>query len=158
MKNFIDEFNEGLAREHEFYKEKGDDYLLSYPDWFYEFGRLRDERNHLLAGIHYECKPTRLKPHEHYEKMWSKEDFDITDYQYDCARSSVTYGDRRVEASYTSWGIKLIDTAFCKAIQRYGQGDTSFTYKELENMILTQPHLHELIKANLIYCLKQVKQ
>jgi hypothetical protein len=51
-------------------------------------------------------------------------------------------------ACYTVWGIQEIDSAFAALITR-GRGH--YTVEQMEALILANPHLHPVIKTNLLH-------
>lgn len=61
-----------------------------------------------------------------------------------------------VFACYTLWGIQDIDGAFAAMIT---QGRGHYTVEQMEAMVLANPHLHPVIKTNLLHnarnCLRQ---
>lgn len=54
-------------------------------------------------------------------------------------------GDRWFMSAYTQWGIHVMDSMFIKVI-RSGR----YTLDQVEAMVLCNPHLHGVIKTNLI--------
>ena len=64
-----------------------------------------------------------------------------------------------VSGCYTPWGIREIDGAFAAMIT---QGRGHYTVKQMEAMILANPHLHPVIKTNLLHnarnCLRPEKK
>ena len=67
----------------------------------------------------------------------------------DQATENSYYGDRHFFAAYTPVGIKKLDSNYIKAIQE-GKVDSDFLTKQIRK----NPHLHPLIKENLLYNLK----
>ena len=53
-------------------------------------------------------------------------------------------------SSYTPYGIKQIESWFITQIQKLGTNKEKYKAQDLENLILRNPHLHEVIKSNLI--------
>lgn len=60
--------------------------------------------------------------------------------------------DREVFASYTPYGIKMIDSRYIRAIQHMEK--YSMTPERLAHIIKKDPHLHNVIKTNLLYNIK----
>jgi len=80
-------------------------------------------------------KPQKLKPDESAQ-----------DYYVDQAYHNISFGDRTVTSFFTPHGINEIDTWFSKQIY----GESEFTKEELTKMIRRNPHLHNIIKTNLL--------
>jgi hypothetical protein len=91
---------------------------------------------------------TKLKPMKHYIGL----DINMKEIYRDQSAEFFRYAGVSFFNSFLPYGIKKIDSWFCHRIREYGEEDARFDYtkKELEDMILTNPHLHEYIKANLV--------
>jgi hypothetical protein len=87
--------------------------------------------------------------------------------------------DRQMVAAYTPWGIKKLDTRFCNRIRAFGRGEEYVEYawsyghghgkppekevehtfkdtlRSLEKDIKECPHLHDIIKQNLLENLRK---
>ena len=76
---------------------------------------------------------------------------DIENYYWDRAGRIVEIYDRRITSFLTQYGVQIIDTWFPKQIQ----GDSKYSKEELKNMIRRNPHLHNVIKTNLLSNLRR---
>jgi len=91
-----------------------------------------------------------------YVKDTFKEDYptkDIDHYYIDYSSNCIMIGNRKITSSYTWFGIKEIDSWFYRQIE-----SSKFSKKQLEKMIRRNPHLHNVIKTNLLQNLKYEKQ
>ena len=61
--------------------------------------------------------------------------------------------DRRITSFLLPYGIKIIDSWFSKQIQ----SESKYSKEELKNMIRRNPHLHNVIKTDLLSNLKRKK-
>lgn len=93
-------------------------------------------------------KPTKLKKDDYYIQ-WMK-DNDIDRAYLDVSPQATYIYDRCISSVYTPWGIKEMDSWFCKQIRKLSVDECEFEPKKLRKMILCHAHLHELIKWNLI--------
>ena len=60
-----------------------------------------------------------------------------------------------VSSFYTSHGIKIFDTWYCKQIR---DGYKKYSKKQFKNLIINNPHLHNIIKTNLLENLNNLKK
>jgi UPF0288 family protein (methanogenesis marker protein 3) len=85
--------------------------------------------------------------------------FQITDFEKreifrDQAPHSSTFGWRTISAVWTPTGIKHLDSQFAQRIMKFKGNKKAF--KELKYEILSNPHLHQVIKHNLVSNLERV--
>ena len=78
---------------------------------------------------------------------------------YDCAPEFSRVYHVSISASYTVHGIKQFDSWFCRQIQAHrpcgGEGlKPRYTSEEIARMVRRCPHLHPVIKSNLLHNLK----
>jgi hypothetical protein len=81
---------------------------------------------------------------------------DISSIYYDCAAEYTRFFDRNFFSAYTPHGIKEFDGWLGKQIQSHrGWGSPPrYTPEEIAKMIRLLPHLHPVIKSNLLHNLK----
>ena len=72
---------------------------------------------------------------------------DIDEYYYDQAYRVVKIYDRRISSFLLPMGIKKIDSWFARQIQ---MEKSKFSRKQLERLIRRNPHLHNVIKTDLL--------
>lgn len=85
-----------------------------------------------------------------FKEEYPKENEDASDYYIDQSMMNVVIADRRITSTFTPYGISGIDEWFSKQIQK----GSKFSKEELEQMIKRNPHLHNIIKTNLLSNLK----
>ena len=78
---------------------------------------------------------------------------DIEYYFTDQSGSIIDIYDRRITSFLLPYGIKIIDSWFSKQIQ----SECKYSKEELKNMIRRNPHLHNVIKTDLLSNLKRKK-
>jgi hypothetical protein len=83
-----------------------------------------------------------------YKEEYPLEITSIEDYYWDQARSSTCIGDRCISAAYLPYGIKQFDSWYAKQIQL--GPESKYSKEELEDNIKRNPHLHNVIKTNLL--------
>jgi hypothetical protein len=88
-----------------------------------------------------------------FKKEYPNKKRDIKDYYFDQSKRCVIFGDRAITSFYTQTGVSQIDEWFSKQIRN----GSKFTSKELVKMIRRNPHLHNVIKTNLLYNLTNYK-
>ncbi len=81
-----------------------------------------------------------------FKMEYPKDNEDATDYYIDQSMRNVVIADRRIISTFTPYGISGIDEWFSKQIRN----DSKFSKEELEQMIKRNPHLHNIIKTNLL--------
>ena len=74
-------------------------------------------------------------------------------YYYDQAPTSSHYWDRKIQSFYTQYGISLMDSHFGRMIR-----EELLEPEIIEKMIRRNPHLHNVIKTNLLSNLEEVKK
>lgn len=74
---------------------------------------------------------------------------------YDQSPYNSNYGERTFSSAYLPYGIKRFDSFFSNEI-RLGN-KSKYTKIELKKMIRRNPHLHNLIKENLLDNLKKYR-
>lgn len=85
---------------------------------------------------------TKLRPTRISDKLWAK-------MHIDQAAVHSWWGERTFFASYTPYGIKQLDGEYCKRICNLNEDP-----EKLKKEIKENPHLHKLIKQNLLLNLK----
>ncbi|MCK9447171.1 hypothetical protein M0Q50_09995 [bacterium] len=78
---------------------------------------------------------------------------DISDLYRDQSIHNISYGERHIMSAYLEYGLKSMDSFFSNEI-RLGK-ESKYTKDELKRMIRRNPHLHNLIKENLLDNLKR---
>jgi hypothetical protein len=107
--------------------------MLSKEEW-----EKRDEERE--NDTYLECKYHLTLPIR-YKKQISKKGIDIQDYYRD---QNPNRGSL-VSSWYLPYGLKKFDSFFCKMIT-----ERKLPYDQIKNMILRNPHLHNVIKTNLL--------
>ncbi|MCK9415686.1 hypothetical protein M0Q97_03385 [Candidatus Dojkabacteria bacterium] len=92
---------------------------------------------------------------DYYKKCNKKIPEDISELYVDQAPYNSTYGDRNFFSTYLELGLKRIDNFFSTEIQL--GSESKYTKDELTKMIRRNPHLHNLIKENLLDNLEKYK-
>jgi hypothetical protein len=110
-----------------------------------------------IAPLKYGRK-VRLASENYYKKMLEKEG-DIKKFYYDQLYSTAYFGDRKMFSTWLPFGIHRMDAWYTLRIHQLGLPNPKFNYsvEELELMILKNPHLHNIIKSNLISNLNSTK-
>lgn len=91
-------------------------------------------------------------------------DADFEEYYRDQAPYSTQYAHMSFGAVYTPHGIRGIDSWFGRQIRSLGKRDdkilteSDVTPEELRIMILANPHLHDVIKTNLLHNLSNYEK
>ena len=85
-----------------------------------------------------------------YKPRYPKKNENIEKFYIDQSGKSVLISDRRISSNYTWWGIHQMDTWFADQI-RLENPDK----EKLDKMIRRNPHLHNVIKTNLLRNLKR---
>lgn len=91
-------------------------------------------------------------PEPIYKKEYPNKDIDIDEYYIDQTMVNIYYADRHFFGAYTPWGIKGIESWFTKQIL------SGKNKKKLSYMIRRNPHLHNVIKTNLLENLKNCRK
>lgn len=91
-----------------------------------------------------------------YKEEYLKDKDDIDTYYVDQAGTHSIYGDRALTSFFTWYGIKQMDSWYAKQIRL--ESDSKYTKEQLEGFIKTNPHLHNIIKTNLLLNLRTYKQ
>lgn len=108
------------------------------------FQRDRDNEHAAMAGVYYKRKPceiyTPAKNNALYKKIGHNRIY------LDYAPQSTTVYDRTIASCYTPFGISAIDGWFAKQIQ-----SGAIPFRVLKKAILTNPHLHPVIRNNLYH-------
>lgn len=121
-------------------KSKGSLFLAKWRD----FQRERDYEIAAMAGIFGKWKPCRILTPRKAAVWYRKLGHDKVYRDYAPQQSAIY--DRLITSFYTSFGISNIDSWFARQIQ---QGDVKKNFKLLKKAILTNPHLHPVIRNNL---------
>ena len=120
----------------------------NYHDW-------QDDYNYHCAILPLErgSKAKLAKP-EHYAKLLNKSGAQA--FYCDQATKTSQCADKYFFSAFTPSGIQLIDRWYILRIQELKKPNARFKYTapELEEMILKNPHLHPVIKSNLVENLK----
>jgi len=82
-----------------------------------------------------------------FKKEYPSTDIDIEEYYFDQSRKCIYIGDRKITDWYLPYGIKIIESWFVKQII---SERCEFSKKELTKLIRKNPHLHNVIKTNLL--------
>ena len=89
-----------------------------------------------------------------YKEEYPKPNANIHDeYYYDLGPTASRFWDRKIQSFYTPYGISLMDSHFGKMIR-----EELLEPDHLEWMIRRNPHLHNVIKTNLLSNLEEVKK
>jgi hypothetical protein len=155
--NFIDKVNAAKEYQTNFDKRHKDVFGKPYDS---EHGGLYRKASRIIQQYYDIILPykmgyprTKFKSEKYYLDLYNSKNFNARDYSYDCGIQNGC-----VSSAYTTFGIDQIVSSLSKAIQNYGHGDTSFTYGVLYETILRNPHIHEVIKFNLIQNLDNYKK
>lgn len=88
-----------------------------------------------------------------YKHSYPKKGEDIINYYYDQAASRVQIHDRVIASAWLPYGIQGMDSWYTNQILM-GE-ESKYTPKQLENFIISNPHIHDVIKTNLIENLRR---
>lgn len=94
-------------------------------------------------------KKVKLKSQSYYKQLINR-CTDFESFYIDRATSNINIYGCRIMSSYTPYGIKQIESWFITQIQKLGTNKEKYKAQDLEDLILRNPHLHEVIKSNLI--------
>ena len=106
---------------------------------------LRDKEQEIYCVMYLKYKDT-FTPE--YPKS-----LDVEEYYIDQAMYNVNAYGRRITSFYTPFGIKQIDSWLSKQIRN----ESKYSKIELEQLIKRNPHLHNVIKTNLLDNLKNIQ-
>lgn len=129
----------------------GDDLQTSEELWADDNQCRTSEQNRELSILAETSnrKKVKLKSQSYYRKLINRST-DFENFYIDRASSNTNIYGCRIMSSYTPYGIKQIESWFITQIQKLGTNKEKYKAKDLENLILRNPHLHEVIKSNLI--------
>lgn len=119
------------------------------PDDFWKTPTEEERKIRKEKDIEFDCTYNIGKYKDTFKEEYPKNRNDnIKDYCVDQAKSSVVYGDRRITSFLTPFGISEMESWFSKQIM---MGEScKFNKKQLTKMIRRNPHLHNIIKTNLL--------
>lgn len=107
------------------------------------------QENDILEYIDTELSCLMYIDGKDYYKTWTKKrPKNISELYVDQAPYVSRYGDRKFSSVYLELGLKRMDKFFSTEIQL--GSDSKYTKDELSKMIRRNPHLHNLIKENLL--------
>ncbi len=87
-----------------------------------------------------------------FKEEYLKKGESIEDYQLDQAPYRNVIGERTFSSFFTWYGIKIIDGWFARQISN----ESKFSTEQLKEMIRKNPHLHNIIKTNLLENLNSI--
>jgi hypothetical protein len=121
-----------------------------------EHAKKRDEERNLeieLKVLYYVNHPKQCKA-KRYKKEYPNPGLEFEYYYRDQAINISRYGYVGIMNTYLEYGIKQIDKWFSEQIRNE---NCKFSKEELTNMIKKNPHLHNVIKTNLLENLERIK-
>lgn len=101
----------------------------------------------------FECTYYMDEKHN-YKEEYLPEGESVENYTIDYAATQIRYGERVLSSAYTWYGIKKMDCWYFKQIRLE---DCKYSKDELADAIKTNPHLHNIIKTNLLSNLYHTK-
>jgi hypothetical protein len=120
-------------------KEEMDEYRI--------VARIREDFFKVCEGLISDAPRCKIYSNEFVNRFIRK--FGIQNLYRDYAWNYFDHPSVQIFTSYLPYGIMGIDSAIAREIKRLGSEDCYFTYKELEECILRQMHLHPIIRNNL---------
>lgn len=106
----------------------------------------QDNENFAMRGIHEKLPKCKVYSEKKIRKLTKD---GIEKFYVDCSDNYINVPGFYMSSVYTPYGIKMIDSWFCREIRSMTNGESKFTRKKLIKAILTCPHLHPIIRSNL---------
>jgi hypothetical protein len=107
-----------------------------------------------MSGIKLKIPKCKIYSEKHI-KRWMKK-HDIMEYYRDYAPSYINTPGFSMSCVLLELGIKRLDSWFVHEIRKLENGESKYTRKELINGIRRCPHLHPMIKNNLVFNCKNL--
>lgn len=119
---------------------------------------MRRTEDEILNDYRYVCTTPDPSVSKLFKEEYPPKGFNIDNYYVDQAGVQSTYvADRSISNIYLPLGLKRIESWYIREIQRWNSSYLlrgGYHKEELIDFIKGNPHLHNVIKTNLIHNLK----